>query len=87
MGRRCVFRFFGRVVALSVFVAKVGESNMDLLIGGQKGLGQSNRNLIRSRVVMFADLPGFKVNSSMDSLGMQLSRFTWRIINLILTTL
>lgn len=34
---------------------------MDLLIGGQKGLGQSNSNLIRSRVVMFADLPGFKV--------------------------
>lgn len=41
---------------------KVGEANMDLLIGGQKGLGQSNSNLIRSRVVMFADLPGFKVN-------------------------
>lgn len=35
---------------------------MDLLIGGQKGLGQSNSNLIRSRVVMFADLPGFKVS-------------------------
>lgn len=39
---------------------------MDLLIGGQKGLGQSNSNLIRSRVVMFADLPGFKVNFTCD---------------------
>lgn len=38
---------------------------MDLLIGGRKDLGQSTggKNLIRSRVVMFADLPGFKVAS------------------------
>ncbi len=38
---------------------------MDLLIGGRKDLGQSTggKNLIRSRVVMFADLPGFKVTS------------------------
>lgn len=47
--------------------AKVGEANMDLLIGGQKGLVPSNSNLIRSRVVMFADLPGFKVNSAFES--------------------
>lgn len=33
-----------------------------MLIGAQKGLGESNRNLIRSRVVLFADLPGFKVS-------------------------
>lgn len=45
-------------------VAKVGEANMDMLIGARKDLGQSagNRNMIRSRVVMFADLPGFKVS-------------------------
>ncbi|CAM9975197.1 unnamed protein product [Pylaiella littoralis] len=41
---------------------EVGEANMDMLIGARKDLGQSagNRNMIRSRVVMFADLPGFK---------------------------
>lgn len=50
-------------------MAKVGEAKMDMLIGARKDLGDQptgNRNLIRSRVVMFADLPGFKVRGSFD---------------------
>ncbi|CAM9303607.1 unnamed protein product [Ectocarpus sp. 6 AP-2014] len=60
-------RYNGQVVAGAAAPGEVykpvevGEANMDMLIGARKDLGQSNgSNLIRSRVVMFADLPGFK---------------------------
>lgn len=59
-----VLAYFVSVFFFILFsMAKVGEANMDLLIGARKSVDQStgNRNLIRSRVVMFADLPGFKV--------------------------
>ncbi|CAM9260136.1 unnamed protein product [Scytosiphon promiscuus] len=41
---------------------EVAEADMDFLLGARKNLGQpkGSNNLIRSRTVMFGDLPGFK---------------------------